>query len=114
MTGIGDGWMTVFGDGYKGAADVLVIMMITLVVNYLGVSFGYPAFGALNIVKWANITVIMASFVFCFMVIFLYITESINAINMAWTVLITELFVLLIRIYLIFVKFKFKRLVSIK
>ena len=96
----------IFGENYKEAAGVLVIMMITLVINFLGVSFGYPALGALDKVEWANKTVIWASFLFCLIAIVLYLNDEINAINIALLVLVTELFVLMVRSFLIYVKLR--------
>ena len=91
----------IFGEAYLDASNVLPIMMLTLVVNYLGVSFGYPALAACDKVEWANKTVIIGSIVFVIIATVLYLFNNISAVNMALLVLLIESFVFLFRLSLV-------------
>lgn len=95
----------VFGSGYRHAEPILKIMMATLVLNYLAVSFGYPALGALNNNIWANKSVIYGSIFFFFIALSVFLVGIINAINMSIMVLMTELFVFILR-FMVFYKNK--------
>ncbi|HEM8846781.1 TPA: oligosaccharide flippase family protein [Proteus mirabilis] len=89
-----------YGVEYSDASDILRIFLITTIVNFVAVNFGYPAFSIISRLDIANNSVILAAIVQLIMIIFLYFDGSITAKNIAITVLITELFVMLIRVLL--------------
>ncbi|MGJ8686236.1 MAG: oligosaccharide flippase family protein [Spongiibacteraceae bacterium] len=94
----------VFGDAFIDASEVLSVMMLTLLVNYLGVSLGYPALAALGRVEWANRTVVVAAAFFASIVALLFVNGGITAINIALATLATELLVLMTR-FALFIRF---------
>ena len=99
----------IFGESYKDAADVLVIMMITLVINYQGMSFGYPALIALGKIEWANVSVMVGSIMFLIIIALTSLTSTVTAFNVALTVLVTECLVFLIR-FIIFIRFSVEKI----
>ena len=51
----------VFGESYNAAGPTLNIFLVTIVINFISVLFGYPAFGALGRPDFANKTVIFGA-----------------------------------------------------
>lgn len=87
----------IFGKNYIESAEILKIMMVTLVVNYLGVCLGYPAFAATKKISIANKTVIHASALFGMILVALWFIDAITALNVTVSVMFVELFVLIVR-----------------
>jgi PST family polysaccharide transporter len=92
---------TIFGEDYAPAVPVFNIMLVTLIVNFLGVNFGYPAMAAIDKVEWANKTVILAAAFFFLVVIGLYFLGSISAYSVSIAVLVTEVLVLISRLIVV-------------
>lgn len=89
---------TIFGSKYINASPILLVFLVTLIVNYLAVSFGYPACAAINRPDIANKSVIFGALLFCFLVTILFSIDKVNALTMAYCILSTEIFVMGIRI----------------
>jgi PST family polysaccharide transporter len=87
----------VFGSGYLSTIPVLQIFMITMLVNFLAVIFGYPACSAINRLDIANKSVVIGALLYFSIAIFLHANELISAISIAALVLVTESFVLIVR-----------------
>ena len=100
----------IFGDKFAMAAPIMIVFLAMVLVNYIAITFGYPAFGALGQPKYANYTVIIGSFVHIFAVSMLYITDNVSAILIACVTLMTESIVMMLRVgwvlYLKNIKYK--------
>jgi PST family polysaccharide transporter len=88
----------VFGKNYREASPILRVFLFISLINYIAVSFGYPAFSALNKLKYVNVTVILASTFYGIYLLFLYSENQVNGINVAYGILFTELFVMVSRL----------------
>lgn len=97
----------VFGENYNSITPTLGIFLATTTINYLGVSFGYSAFSALNRTDIANKTVMFGAGLHLINISILYILADITAFNIAIAILITESAVMLMR--LIFLVLLYKR-----
>lgn len=89
----------IFGLKYVDSYEILNIFSITMIINYIGVNFGYPAFAAINNVRFVNLTVIIGAFFQILLLLILISNNKISAINIAYSVLITESIVASIRVY---------------
>lgn len=89
-----------FGDEFSSAAGIYDIFIIVMLINFVGVYFGYPAFALLDRINIANSTVYVGAITQLFLLTFLFIDNEITAENIAISVLITESFVATIRITL--------------
>lgn len=92
----------VFGPEYASSAPVLAVFCAVVVINYLGVTFGYSAFSALNKVHIANISVIAGMAMQVTIVSWLYVTGRADPQTMALSVLVTETFVMCFRMVFVF------------
>lgn len=90
----------VFGRGYADVVPVLRIFLVTVVVNYVGVSFGYPMFAALGLPNLANKTVVVGACFHGAVLVILYGSGALSAISVALAVLATESLVAALRIFL--------------
>lgn len=88
-----------YGQEYSDATIILQLFLVTTVVNFISVNFGYPAFSIINRLDIANKSVIYASFMQISLLLYLYLNSNITAKSIAISILITEFFVMLIRIY---------------
>lgn len=91
-----------FGNDFFNAAEILNILLITMIINYISVNFGYPLFSAINKVRIANLTVIFGSIVHLSVLGIVYLFYEINALNVAYILLFTETCVMCSRIILFF------------
>ncbi|WP_412706337.1 Putative O-antigen transporter [Aeromonas rivipollensis] len=87
-----------FGEEFHAASNLLNIFMVTLLVNFIGVNFGYPAFSSINRVDVANKSVLFSSILQLVFLIIMYLTDSISPINICYSVLTIEVVVMLIRV----------------
>lgn len=94
----------VFGAKYSSAGEVLVIMMLILVVNFLNVVFGYPAYAAIDQVEVANITIILGCIVFIVCLIALYLSALVTPVSIAFLVLSIEVLVFFLRFTFLMIK----------
>ena len=90
--------VVIFGEDYAEAADVLIIMALTLVINATSALFGYPACAAVNKLKIANMSVSIGAAIFFALLLFIFSTNNITAISVAYAILIVEVIVLFIRL----------------
>ncbi len=88
----------VFGPSYTDVVPILRVFLLTIVINYIGVSFGYPMFAAIHAPKVANKTVVVGSVFFIVLVTISYVNSGISAYIVAVSILITEAIVALLRI----------------
>lgn len=88
-----------FGPAYSDAALILSIFILMSAVSYLSISFGYSVFAALSRLDLANISVIVGAVVYAVSLLALYLASSINALNMVVVYLVSELTILVFRIY---------------
>ncbi|MFB2761452.1 oligosaccharide flippase family protein [Shewanella xiamenensis] len=94
----------IFGAEFSAAAELLQIFLLTLLVTFVGVNFGYPAFASIGRVDIANKTVIFAAVLQLSSILMLYIMNSITAKNVCLSVLIIEFLVMLLRVYFYLLK----------
>ena len=94
----------IFGAEFSAAAELLQIFLLTLLVTFVGINFGYPAFASIGRVDIANKTVIFAAVLQLSSILMLYIMNSITAKNVCLSVLIIEFLVMLLRVYFYFLK----------
>ncbi len=90
--------VTFFGEEFHAASYLLKIFMVTLLVNFIGVNFGYPAFSSINRVDIANKSVLFSAVLQLIFLIIMYFTDSVTPINICYSVLIIEVIVMLIRV----------------
>lgn len=90
----------IFGEGFGDSGSLLQLFLIVTVVNFISVNFGYPAFAGIGKIHVANYTVILGALVQFTCLLALYITDNFFAIHVVHSVLITEMVVVLLRIYL--------------
>ncbi|HCR2166310.1 TPA: oligosaccharide flippase family protein, partial [Enterobacter cloacae subsp. dissolvens] len=91
----------IYGANFVSAQYVLKIFLIISVVTFVSVNLGYPAFAAMGKVKLANYTVMFGGTVQVLLLVILYTINSISAVNVALSVLTTEILVLAVRILLL-------------
>lgn len=103
---MGDVIIFVFcGDGYYPAKQILNIFMLVLLVSTCGILFGYPALAPLGKAKIANLSVIVAGVVQLFIfLVMIFMNVDINGVNIAYSVLVCELIILIIR-YASYIKY---------
>lgn len=87
-----------FGSEYGNATSVLLVFLCTTVINYFCVTFGYSAFAALGRVDIANITVIAGAILHTLALTLIYNFYEINALSVALSILLTETFVMTLRL----------------
>ncbi|EOX4123087.1 TPA: oligosaccharide flippase family protein [Vibrio cholerae] len=98
-------WIVIFlfGEKYIETESVLIFLMISSIVTYISVSFGYPAYSIFNRLDFVNVTTYVGTFLyFLFLVHFFVFDFEINALLMSKIVLLTELLVMLIRLVMFF------------
>ncbi|WP_302463657.1 oligosaccharide flippase family protein [Hafnia paralvei] len=87
-----------YGDKFYMGDKILKVFLITTVISYLSVNFGYPMFAIIDKIKYVNYTVMLGAVVQITGLIVLNYFHSLNALSLAFLVLIVEFFVLLSRI----------------
>nr|AFV94417.1 O-antigen flippase [Providencia alcalifaciens] len=92
-----------YGQEYSNATSILQIFLITTVVNFISVNFGYPAFSIINRLDIPNKSVIFSSIIQLVILFCLYTNNNIDAKNIAISILVTESFVMIFRVYNFFV-----------
>lgn len=91
----------VFGLDYIAATNVLKCFVVCLVVSFLSVMLGYPAFSLFNRLDLANKSVIFSSFIQVFIIAILVYKADLSAFNISLSVLLAESVTLLVRILLL-------------
>jgi O-antigen/teichoic acid export membrane protein len=88
----------IFGDEFRQSGNILQFFLVTTVVNFVAVNYGYPAFAGIGKVNIANYTVMLGALIQTICLLTLFITDSFSGLSVAISVLITELVVMLSRI----------------
>lgn len=88
-----------FGNEFQESVNILKIFSIALLVVTPAQLLGYPYLAALGYPKYANVSVILGSVFHLIMLIILVITLYLNIYSVAILVCITNIIVLLIRLY---------------
>lgn len=91
-----------YGDKFGESVSVLRVFLFCTVITFVSINFGYPAFAALGKIKLANKTVLVGGITQSLLLVYLFVSHQISAINVAYCVLITETIVLLIRVLLLY------------
>ncbi|HFT9206809.1 TPA: O100 family O-antigen flippase, partial [Escherichia coli] len=91
----------IYGASFVNAQHVLRIFLIISIITFVSINLGYPAFAAMGRVNLANYTVMLGGIVQVLLLAILYTINSINAVNVALSVLTTEIIVLAVRILLL-------------
>lgn len=81
------------------ADGTFLIFLGASVVSYFAVAFGYPALCAVNALRKANTSVVYSAILNVIILCALYTTSTLSAFTAALSVLATELFVFLLRVY---------------
>jgi len=89
----------VFGPQFAKASVILNVFLVTLVISTSSSLLGYPLFGALGRLGLANKSVFIAATSQLAMLVYLYCFGLTSALNVAISILLVELIVLLIRIH---------------
>ncbi|QXO58612.1 oligosaccharide flippase family protein [Morganella morganii] len=87
-----------FGVEFRQGSEILRVFILTGFIGFISVFMGYPAFAALKRVDIANKSVMISGGFLFFMLIFLYFYNDITAVNVAYSVLISECISLSIRV----------------
>ncbi|CAH7044192.1 Membrane protein involved in the export of O-antigen, teichoic acid lipoteichoic acids [Vibrio chagasii] len=89
-----------FGPDFHEAVDILKIFVVSALVNFLSVNYGYPLFSSINKTRLVNYTVYFASFIQIIMLSVLFYIDAITPVNLVSCVLISEVIVLISRVVL--------------
>jgi PST family polysaccharide transporter len=89
----------IFGKVYVESITTFKILLISAVVVVPSILLGYPFLAALGFPKYANLSVVLGSIIHIIGLTILGLTGFINNYSVAFMVLITELFVLGVRLY---------------
>lgn len=88
----------IFGQEFAESFSILRVFIVTGYFAFLSVCFGYPAFASINRVDLANKSVIISGSFQLLFLFLLYFFGSVTAINIAGSILITELITLFLRL----------------
>lgn len=88
----------VFGEQFRVAGGLFKIFSITLLINFIGVNFGYPAYASIGRLDIANRSVILAAVLQILSITIMYISKNLNAENICFSVLFVESAVMLVRV----------------
>jgi len=89
----------VFGNELEVSAKVLKILLLSALIVVPSILLGYPFLAALGFANYANISVILGSLLHLLGLGILSALDKISIYSVAFTVIITETFVLTIRLY---------------
>lgn len=89
--------MLVFGEGYEASYSILIVLLIAFIISTPSVLLGYPFLGAMKRTDFANRSVIYAGLFQTTLLMFCYFFDFISANEIVFTVVLSELFVLLLR-----------------
>ncbi|QRG80663.1 oligosaccharide flippase family protein [Citrobacter sp. R56] len=86
-----------YGNGFEDSVHIFNVFLLSLIVTFVSINFGYPAFAALGKLRWANITVFIGGALQILLLFILYYKDMITGMNVAICVLVTESTVLICR-----------------
>jgi PST family polysaccharide transporter len=88
----------VFGPSFLPAVPAMQVLLIAILVNFISVLFGYPAFGALGRPDYANKTVILGAIWHLTSLACLFLVFQVDALVAASVTLSTEFLIMILRI----------------
>lgn len=92
-----------FGDEFSQGSEILKIFILTGFVGFISVFMGYPAFASIKRVDIANKSVIVSGSSLLLMLAWLYCTDGITAVSIAYSVLFAECISLSIRVVMFYI-----------
>jgi O-antigen/teichoic acid export membrane protein len=90
----------IFGEDFYQAGNILKFFLLVTVVNFVSVNYGYPAFAGIGKIHIANYTVMLGALVQAICLLLLFVNDAVTSINVVVSVLITEIVVMLSRIFI--------------
>lgn len=88
----------VFGESYNAASPTFNVFLVTIVINFISVLFGYPAFGALGRPDFANKSVIFGACCHLTALIICITLFQLDSLTTAYITLGTELIIMSLRV----------------
>ena len=88
----------IFGPSFVAAIPAMQVLLVAILINFISVLFGYPAFGALGRPDYANKTVIFGAIWHVTSLALLFLVFRIDAFVAASITLSTEFMIMIIRI----------------
>ncbi len=95
----------IFGEAYAAGGYILNYLLVLIVITFISINFGYPIFAAIGHPKIPNITVLIGAIAFMISAWFLNKVGYPPTSSIIFSLLLTELLILIMRISLFF-KFK--------
>jgi PST family polysaccharide transporter len=89
----------IFGNGLEVSATVFKMLLISAIIVVPSILLGYPFLAAMGHPRYANMSVVAGSFLHLLGIGTLSVLNMINVYSVALMVIITESFVLIIRLY---------------
>lgn len=96
----------IFGINYIEASRYLDMFLILIPINILSILWGYPAFSIIDRPSIPNITVIISSIIYLFILSILYLIKSINVDNIIYSIIAIDCITFVSRIYLFIKEYK--------
>ncbi|ENC2562141.1 oligosaccharide flippase family protein [Escherichia albertii] len=98
-----------YGEGFGDSVRIFNVFLLSLIITFVSINFGYPAFAALGKLRWVNITVFIGGTLQILLLVILYYKNMITGLNVAICVLMTESTVLICRGILLYILKKRER-----
>ncbi|ELA8731786.1 oligosaccharide flippase family protein [Morganella morganii] len=96
----------IFGSDYIEASHYLNLFLILIPINILSILWGYPAFSIIDRPGIPNITVIVSSIIYLFILSILYLSKSITVDNIIYSIITIDCITFISRIYLFIREYK--------
>lgn len=87
-----------FGSKYENSVPILSTLLLTSIISFFGITFGYPAYAAIGNSRTPNLSVILACTAHLVGLLTLYLNDSLTALNLARLTLLTESIVAVLRV----------------
>lgn len=95
-----------FGEDYRAAGGILRILAMVIPIIPLTYILGFPTLAPIGLVKYANLSVIVASAFHLAGILILYITEKFNVMSICYLTVVTEFLLFLFRFVVVIKAFK--------
>ncbi|GAB6077194.1 flippase [Desulfurobacterium crinifex] len=89
----------IFGDGLEVSVNIFKILLLSTMIVVPSILLGYPFLAAMGFAGYANVSVILGSFLHLVGLVILSVLNMVNVYSVALMVIVTESFVLIIRLY---------------
>ncbi|PHM39562.1 putative polysaccharide transporter [Xenorhabdus mauleonii] len=90
----------IFGKNYLLASDYFDLFLFLIPINVVSILWGYPAFATIGSPQLANFTVIIGSIIYFILICVFYIMDKISIQNIIYSVIITDVITLFLRLFL--------------